>query len=410
MTNGEQNQADNGDPGLTGAQKMTLAACAMAVILVTMDFTAMDVVITPIEKDLDSDLSTIQWVVNGYFLAFAAFMVTGGRLADIFGRRRILLIGLTGFAVFSLVGGIAQSAGWLIGARGLQGVGAALLWPTAMGIAFASVPGSRKATAMGLIIGAAGVGTAVGPALGGLFGELVSWRLILFFNVPVAALAGLIAVRHVASDPGEEGEHKLDYAGIVFIAGALIALLLAIDQSSTWGWGDPRVIGLLALSAIFAMALWFAESRVDEPLLPKDVVKNRKFLVPAIVAGTMGAALFISMFYVPQFFEKFKDWSTLAAGAGSLPLTIAVAVSAVFAGSAYRRLGAKPLVAGGAFAVGIGALIVALVDEGTSYAVIVPGLILMGIGLGFGLSSANTAAVGSTPPNRSAVASGVAYM
>ncbi len=400
----------NGKEQLTRTQKLTLAACAMAVILVTMDFTAIDVVITPIEKDLDSDLSTIQWIVNLYFLTFAALLVAGGRLADMFGRRRILLIGLTIFAAMSLLGGIAQTDWWLIGARGLQGTGGALLWPAAMGIAFAVVPPSRKAMAMGLIIGAAGLGTAVGPALGGLFGELVSWRLVLFFNLPVAAVAAAIALRNVADDPGEEGKHRVDYGGIMLAGGALAALLLAIDQSSAWGWGDVRTIGLLVLSALLVVALWLVETRVDQPLLPSDVIRNRKFVIPALVAGAMASPLFIVMFYLPQFFEKLKGWTTLAAGAGSLPLTIALAVSALFAGGLYARLGPKTLVAGGALAIGIGALIVALVDEATSYAVLVPGLLLIGVGLGLGLSSVNTTAVGSTPPNRTAVASGLAYM
>ncbi len=398
------------EDALTTTQKLTLAAAGLAVVLVTMDFTAMDVVITPIEKDLDSDLSTVQWVINGYFLTFSAILVTGGRLADMFGRRRILLIGIAIFAAMSLLGGLAQSADWLIGARALQGVGAALLWPAAMGIAFAVVPENRKAMAMGLIIGAAGLGTALGPALGGLFGELVSWRLVLFFNVPVAVLVFAVVARVVRSDADSESSHKVDYAGIALFAGALAALLLAIDQSSAWGWGDSRTIGLLAISALLGAVLVVVEARVDQPLLPRDVIRNRRFVIPVLAAGAMAGPLFVVLLYVPQFLEKLKGWSTLASGVGVLPLTIALALSALLTGRLYGRFGAKVMVAGGATAIALGAFIIALVDEATSYAVMVPGLILIGVGLGLGLASANTTAVGSTPPSRTAAASGIAYM
>jgi EmrB/QacA subfamily drug resistance transporter len=398
------------DDALNSQQKLTLAACGVAVALVTIDFTAIDVVITPIEKDLDSDLSTIQWVVNGYFLSFAALLVTGGRLADIFGRRRILLLGIAIFGAMSLLGGLAATDWWLIAARALQGAGGALIYPAAMGIAFAVAPPSRKAFAMGLIIGAAGFGTAIGPALGGLLSELASWRLVLLFNIPVAALAAAATLRNVEKDSGEEGAHHLDYGGIALFGGALALLLLAIDQSSAWGWGDERTIGLLVLAAALAVALAFVESRVDQPLLPRDVIRNRRFVIPALVGGAMGGPLFIVLFYVPQFLEKLKGWTTLAAGAGSLPLTVALAVSALFAGGLYARLGAKAMVAGASLVIGAGALIIALVDETTSYAVLVPGLVLMGVGLGFGLSSANTAAVGSVDPSRTSVASGLTYM
>lgn len=395
---------------LTQTQKLTLLACAVSTMLVTIDFTAMGVVITPIEKDLDSDLSTLQWIINGYFLMFAALLVTGGRLADMFGRRKILVAGLVIFAAMSLLGALAATDWWLIGARVLQGAGGALLWPAAMGIAFAVVPPSRKAFAMGIIIGAAGLGTALGPALGGLFGELVSWRLVLYFNIPVAAAALALALRYVADDAGESGEHRIDYAGVVTFGGGLAALLVAIDQSSAWGWGDERTIGLLVLSALLFGALALVERRGSQPLLPSDVIRNRRFLLPALVGSTLAAPFFITVLYTPQFLEKFKGWTTLAAGAGTLPLTVAFAAVAFFASRFYARLGARVLVTGSAFLISLGALVLALVDETTSYAVMIPGLAVMGVGLGIGLSAANTAAVGAVEPRRTAVAGGIAYM
>jgi EmrB/QacA subfamily drug resistance transporter len=394
---------------LTAAQKVTLAAMSCAVLLVAMDFTAIDVAITPIEQDLDSDLSTVQWVINAYLLSFAAFIVTGGRLADIFGRRRILYGGLAIFAAMSLLGSVALTDWWLVGARALQGVGGALIWPAAMGISFAVVPPSRRATAMGLIIGAAGLGTAIGPALGGLLTELVSWRLVLMLNVPVAAIA-YAASRKVAEQRDEDASQRMDYAGIVLFAVALVALLLAIDQSSSWGWGDPRTIGLIAAAVVLLVVFWIVEGRVAEALLPRDVIRDRGFLIAALIGPMMVGPFLIILFYVPQLLEKFKGWSTLGAGAGLLPLTLAFALAAPLAGRLYERFGAKAMVAFGCAGVGAGSLIVALVDEATSYAVMVPGLVAFGVGLGVGIASTNTAACASVPANRTSVASGLAYM
>ena len=229
----------NGDRMAPGTV-MALVAMGLGVLVIANDFTALNVALPSIEHDLDTDVGTTQWVINAYALTFGMAIVTGGKLADMFGRRRVFFIGSVIFAVFSVAGGFAPNTGLLIAARVGMGIGGALMWPAILGMTFAALPESKAGLAGGLILGAAGIGNAMGPLIGGALSDLASWRWIFFLNVPIAALAILVTYLKVHQPPVEVDERRIDYGGIATLSLALVFLLVGMDQAADWGWGDPQ--------------------------------------------------------------------------------------------------------------------------------------------------------------------------
>jgi MFS family permease len=217
---------------------VALAAMAAAVFVIANDVTALSVALPDMEREFDADVSTVQWVINAYALVFGVLIVTGGRLADLLGRRRVFFVGTAVFAAFSLLG--AQSAEWLIGARALMGIGGAMIWPAVLGMTYSILPEGRRALAGALILGSAGFGNAAGPLIGGAL-TAIDWRLILLLNLPIAGFAALITWRAVPESTGADAERRIDYAGVATLSLGLVALLLALDQVTEWGWGDPRI-------------------------------------------------------------------------------------------------------------------------------------------------------------------------
>ena len=216
----------------------------VAVLIVANDFTALSVALPAIEKQFDTAVSTVQWVINGYALTFGVLIVVGGRLADMFGRRRMFVLGAAIFAGFSVIGGAAQSPAWLISCRALMGIGGALMWPSVLGMTYAALPESKAGLAGGLIIGAAGVGNALGPLFGGILTDALSWRWIFFVNLPIAVFGVVVTLWAIRPDNPDVTDHDIDFAGVAALSAGVVALLVALDQVTDWGWGDPRIIGL----------------------------------------------------------------------------------------------------------------------------------------------------------------------
>src|ERR671937_3203432 len=214
---------------------MALLAMGLGVIVVANDFTALNVALPSIEHDFNVDVGTAQWVINAYALTFGMAIVAGGRLADLFGRRRIFFVGSAFFAGFSLLGGAAQDSIWLIAMRVGMGIGAAMMWPAILGMTYAALPHSKAGLAGGLILGAAGLGNAVGPLLGGVLTDELSWRWIFYANVPIAAF-GIAATLYAIKPDAPGPRQRIDYRGVVTLSAGLVALLIALDQSSDWGW------------------------------------------------------------------------------------------------------------------------------------------------------------------------------
>src|SRR6201996_6210716 len=215
---------------------LALFAIGIATVTIANDFSAINVALPTMEGDFHTNINTIQWVVNAYALTFGVLIVTGGRLADMFGRRLCFFLGAGIFAAMSAAGGAAPTETWLIASRALMGIGGALMWPAILGMTYAILPEEKAGLAGGIIIGAAGLGNAAGPLIGGVLTDALSWRWIFFLNVPISVFAVAVTYFLVHVKEPEGGERRLDYAGIGALSVGLVSLLVALDQADDWGW------------------------------------------------------------------------------------------------------------------------------------------------------------------------------
>ena len=383
----------------------------MAVVVIANDFTAVNVALPTMERDFDTDINTIQWVINAYALTFGVMIVTGGRLADMFGRRNAFFLGAAIFASMSALGGVAPTETWLIAARVAMGIGGALMWPAILGMTYELLPEEKAGLAGGIIIGAAGIGNAVGPLLGGALTEELSWRWIFFLNVPIALFAVGVTywLVHV-KEPGSR-ERRIDYPEIATLSIGLVSLLIALDQVADWGWGDPRVIGLLALAVLMVVTFARLERRAGaHALVPREVMRNESFTASCIAVLFMAATFFAALLYLPQFMEKQLGYSALESGVGMLPFLAVFALASFAAGPLYNRLGAKMLAVVGAALITLGPLLLSFVDEGSDYGALVPGMVVLGLGAGSFIPTATTAGVTSVDESQTSLAGGIVYM
>ncbi len=384
---------------------------SMSVLVIANDFSAINVAIPTMEKDFHTNVNTIQWVVNAYALTFGVMIVTGGRLADMFGRRRAFFLGTAIFASMSALGGAAQTETWLIVTRVVMGIGGALMWPAILGMTFELLPADKAGLAGGIILGAAGLGNAIGPLIGGVLTDALSWRWIFFLNVPIAAFAVLVTYYLVKVKEPEAAEQRIDYPGISTISIGLVSLLVALDQVDDWGWGDPRVVAMLALAAILIVAFVRIERRGGmNALIPRAVMSNESFRASCVAITLMSATFFAALLYLPQFMQKHLDYSPLEAGVGVLPFLATFALVSFIAGPLYNRVGAKPLAAVGAACITIAPFLFSQVTESSGYAALVPGMFVLGIGIGSFYPTATTAGVTSVDESQSSLAGGILYM
>jgi EmrB/QacA subfamily drug resistance transporter len=390
---------------------LALGAMAVSVFVVANDLTALSVALPQIEEDFNSDVTTIQWVVSAYALIFGVLIVTGGRLADMLGRRRIFFIGAAIFAGFSVLGGAAQGDVWLIVCRALMGVGGAMMWPAVLGMTYDILPADRAALAGGLIIGSAGFGNAAGPLIGGVLTDVLSWRWILFLNLPIAALACFVTWRSVHESKGAGADEGVDVPGVATLSVGLVALLLALDQVTDWGWTDPRILALFAAFVVLLTAFAFVERRAGErALVPREVMANPAFRAACLTTLFMSAVFFVVILFLPQFMQKILGYTPLQAGAGLLPLMGVFAITSFGAAPLYERVGPKVAVSLGAGLVTIGMFLISLITRDSGWAALVPGMVVTGVGIGLFYSSITTAAVTAVDPSRSSLAGGIVYM
>ena len=390
---------------------LALGAMALGVFVIANDFTALSVAIPNIEEQLHTTVSRAQWVINGYALVFGVLIVTGGRLADLFGRKRVFMIGAAVFALFSLLSGLMPTVNLLIICRALMGVGGALMWPAVLGLTYSILPPSRKALAGGLIMGVAGLGNAVGPLLGGWLTDVATWRLVFFINVPITAFAMLVTLRLVPESGSRAAERAIDYPGIALLSAGMVAMLVGLDLTADGGFVQPLVVGLLVTGAALLAAFFLMERRQgDAALLPSSILHNHVFAAACMTVLLMSAIFFAALLYLPQFMQQQLGFSALASGAGLLPLMGAFALTSFVAGSLYGRLGPKIAVSAGAALLAIGMFWLSGLKGDSTYSSLVAGMIVLGVGIGFFYSSITTAAVTALDPSRSSLAGGIVYM
>jgi EmrB/QacA subfamily drug resistance transporter len=383
----------------------------VAVVVIANDFSAINVALPTMERDFHTNINTIQWVVNAYALTFGVMIVTGGRLADMFGRRNAFFLGTAIFASMSALGGVAQTETWLIATRTLMGIGGALMWPAILGMTYALLPEDKAGLAGGIIIGAAGLGNAIGPLIGGVLTDALSWRWIFFLNVPISIFAVLVTYRLVKVAEPDVGEQRIDYPGIATISIGLVSLLVALDQIDDWGFGDPRVIGLLVLSAVLLISFVPIERRAGaNALVPRAVMANESFRASCLAILLMSATFFAALLYLPQFMQHQLGYSPLEAGLGMLPFLATFAAVSFVAGPLYERLGAKVLASVGALCIAIAPFVFSLVGDRSHYSSLIAGMVVLGIGIGSFYPTATTAGVTSVDESQTSLAGGIVYM
>jgi len=362
-----------------------LALLALSQFVVVLDASITNVALPSIGRDLGLSQDSLSWVVNAYTLTFGGFLLLGGRLADILGRRRVYMAGLVLFGVASFVGGFSQTEGMLIVARAVQGLGAALLSPAALSILTTVFrEGAERNRALGVWGAVAGAGGAAGVLLGGVLTEYLSWRWVLFVNVPIAAGAVLLAPRLVPESRDERQRNGFDVAGAFTVTAGLAVLIYALVDANSAGWGSAQTIGLLALAVVLLVSFVVIESRSAAPLVPFDVFSSRTRTGAYATGLLVGASLFSMFFFISLYMQQVLGWDALKSGLAYLPLAITITLSAGAASVLVTKIGFKPVVIAGLLFIAAGLILFSRISAGGSFLgdVLFPSL-LAALGLGF---------------------------
>ncbi|MGW1752702.1 MFS transporter [Streptomyces mirabilis] len=382
-----------------------LTAVCLGTFMLLLDVTIAVVALPNMARALHASLSDLQWVIDGYALALAALLLGVGAAADILGRRRVHVAGVVLFAVASLLCGLASGPGMLVAARGLQGVGAAAMFATTLPLLGSVYQGRQRSTALGVWGAVSGGAAAVGPVLGGLLTEGPGWRWIFFVNLPVSVASVWLTLRVVPESRGPRGM-RIDWAGTVAFACFAGATTYGVVRAGADGWTSGVVTGSFGTAALALVAFVLVERRVAHPLLDLSLLRKPAFV--GVMAGALAfnGVAFGVIPYLSIWMQTVLGMSPVRGGLTLLPLTGATMVVAILAGKLLHGVPARLTIGGGLLLVGSGAFCQAVLDAGTSWTVLVPGLVLVGIGTGFVSPAIAGAALAAVPPERAGMAGG----
>jgi EmrB/QacA subfamily drug resistance transporter len=385
----------------------TLGALAFALFMIMLDNTVVNVALPSIQRDLGIGLSELEWTVNAYALTFAVLMLTGGKLADFFGRRRLFLLGLAIFTLSSLACGLATGGEMLIGARTVQGIGAALMLPATLSIISATFPPHQRGMAIGIWAGVSAMALAIGPLIGGLITEHIDWSWIFFVNVPIGVLGLLVGRIVIAESRDTSAEQRLDLPGLAASGTGLFALTFALIEANSYGWTDPVIVGLFVLSAVSLVAFVLLERHQRSPLLDLSLFRSSTFAGANVVALLVTLAMFGVFFFMSIYMQNILGYSATKTGAAFLPMTILIILIAPIAGKSSDRIGSRALMTVGMLCLGASLALFSRLGLDSSFWDILPGLIVGGFGMALVMTPMTAAALGSVPVEKSGVGSGV---
>jgi len=388
----------------------TLGAMCFALFMIMLDNTVVNVALPSIQRDLGATLSALEWTVNGYTLSFAVLLATGGRLGDIFGRRRMFLLGVVVFALSSATAGLAVDTTSLVVSRVVQGVGAALMMPATLSIVTDAFPAHERGKAMGTWAGVSALALAVGPVLGGFLTEHVSWRAIFYLNIPVALGAVAAALFAVRESRDTTVGREVDYLGVAVLTGALTALVLALVEGNAWGWGSTEIVALLAGAGAGLAAFVAIELRVEAPMVEFHLFSDRNFLGAVVVALIVSFAMLGVFFFLALYMQNILGYSALEAGVRFLPSTLMIVIVAPVAGRLADRIGPRWLIAAGLAIVAASLYSFSGIAVDSSYGELLPGFMLLGIGIALTMSPMTSAAMNAVAVEKAGIASGVLSM
>jgi EmrB/QacA subfamily drug resistance transporter len=385
----------------------TLAGTCAGLFLLMLDSTVVALALPSIRHDIGASAAGLQWVMNGYLLTITALVVTAGRLGDMFGRKRLFLIGMCVFALGSVLSGAAGDELVLICGRVLQGAGAAPMLPLSLAIVCNAFPAEQQARALGIWAGISALALGIGPLAGGGLVDL-DWRLIFWINLPIAAIG--IAITTVAAsestDPGSG--RRIDLAGLATLAAGLTAIVLALIQARVWG---AAAIAALALSGLLCLyAFWRIEHRVDDPIVDFSLFRNGPYFGASAAAFALVGSYWAVMFFQPQYLQDVRGHSAIVSGLMILPVTVPMIFVSPFSGRLIARFGARALMTAGMVLGTLGLVALTQIDAGSSYALLLAGYLPFGIALGLVYAPMSTAAMAAMPAEKVGIASGVLAM
>jgi EmrB/QacA subfamily drug resistance transporter len=385
----------------------TLAAVAFGLFMIMLDNTVVNVALPSIGRDLHVSISSLEWVVTAYALTFAALLITGGKLGDLMGRRRIFVIGIAIFTLSSLACGLAPTAGFLIGARAVQGIGAALMNPASLSIITATFPPRERGQAIGIWAGVSAMALAIGPLVGGLIVDNLNWNWIFFINVPVG-VAGIIVSQLVIKESRDTShEQSLDLPGLVTSSAGLFALTYALIEGNRHGWTSPEIVGLFSAAALLLVGFVVLERYQRLPMLDLSLFRNGSFTGSNIVAMLVSLGMFGVFFFVSLYIQNILGWSATKAGASFLPMTLLIILVAPIAGKLSDRVGSRWLMGAGMTLVSISLLLYQRVGLHSTFWTLLPAMLLGGVGMAMTMSPMTAAAMSSVPVDKAGVGSGV---
>jgi EmrB/QacA subfamily drug resistance transporter len=382
-------------------------AVGLATFMTYLDNNVVNVAIPAVQRDLHLTTSGLEWVVSGYILVFASLLLAGGRLADVWGRKRVFMTGLAIFTGSSLAAGLATTAGELIAARAVQGLGAALLTPTTLAIISATFEAGRKrAAAIGIWSAVGALALAVGPLIGGVLSEYLSWEWIFFINVPVGIATMLLGWRVIDESRDENAPRRLDLPGVLTSALALFALTYALIEGHDKGWTSPLILGTFAVAAVLGVAFVRIENSSANPMVALRLFRERVFSGGLIALSLWAFGLFGIYFFTSLYLQGVLGFSSTKAGAAFVPMALLMAVGAIVSERVSHRLGAHRVVSVALVVMGLGIASVSLLGADASFWSLMPAFAVIGISGGFTVPL-TASVIDAMPTAEAGVASGV---
>jgi EmrB/QacA subfamily drug resistance transporter len=390
-------------------QWWVLTGTCLGLFLLMLDSTVVALALPTIEKDLHASADNIQWVLNGYLLVISVLVVTAGRLGDIYGRRRIFLIGMAVFGAGSVLAAAASDDAVLVAARVVQGAGGASMLTLSLAIVSHAFPVEQQGRALGIWAAVSALALAIGPLVGGALID-VDWRLIFWINLPFCALGIVITWAAAQESRDETSPPKLDLPGLATLTPGLLTFVFALVRADDWGWGSGKTIGVMAVGVVLLAAFWAIEHRVDSPIVDFSLFRNRPYLGASAAAFALVGAYWAVIFFQPQYLQTVLDHGPVEAGLLVLPITAPMVFISPFCGGLIDRFGPRGLMTVGMVCGAVGLAFLTQIEADSSYGALMPGYLLFGISLGLVYAPMSTAAMLAMPRDKAGIAAGVLAM